>query len=301
MTSNAVQTTWDALPIEIQSMIIGSIMEPQELRRAWFTCRQVSLSFKIATEQYFRSQIVPKIKLAVWLSGFTGIRTNALRTDSELPCKSILTLSDFICYPQNGAEVEFREGLCGVGGSIPLVDDQAAVPFQQVEILMDRWLPYHTRRTFLWGESMRSYINRIAYGKPQGPSLHRCGLLFELPYMDHVSVDYEEMKVTMPYSPMISGLISQEIALREEINKFASEDLERICWCNNSSPSVERGLRIALRSDAVRLARFLACMVSAMEKVKERRVGGCGIRCVASDLEDMMVSWYQEWVRYVSS
>ncbi|KAI0110575.1 hypothetical protein F4776DRAFT_394512 [Hypoxylon sp. NC0597] len=303
MATNTIQSTWDTLPIEIQTMIIESIETPQDIRRAWFTCRQVSRSFKLATELYFRL-VVTETDVTTWVGGFSNIRVNGIPLRYYPPCQCVAYHLDFDSYSENGDEVNFGK-LETFDATSLFKTNRGTVPMSQVDVLMGRWIPYTVVQKFLWGEFMTHYLNRVPYGKPQGPSLVRSGVMFELPFMDHVSVDYEKTKVTIPFSPMISGLMAQEIAFVEELQLLTSEDLEKTRWRITSSPSVEQGLRIALRSKAVRLVRFEKYMSEAMENVKERSAGGRKIRCVVRDLSDIdgpngIGDWYDEWVSYIS-
>ncbi|KAI1414429.1 hypothetical protein F5Y13DRAFT_197434 [Hypoxylon sp. FL1857] len=303
MATSTIKTTWDTLPMEIKSMIIGSIMEPQDFRRAWFTCRQVSRSFKLATELHFRSHVLGETWIAVVVGGFSKFRVNGLPREYELPSRSFTYFAPFKCYSEDDAKVNFRGG--SFADNRLFSTDQGSVPYRQIEVLMGRWLPITIIEKFLWGEAFSHYFDRIPHDIDQGVSLSHSGIIFELPYINHVCVDYEKGDVSIPYSPLATCLMARELALGEEVKLLASEDLEKTRW-RASSPSIEKGLRIALNSEATRLIRFKTCIEAAIENVQWRRAVGRGIRCDTVGDGDIyeslgMDSWYNEWVRYISS
>ncbi|OTA68072.1 hypothetical protein K449DRAFT_400717 [Hypoxylon sp. EC38] len=303
MATNTIQSTWNTLPIEVQSMIIGSIETPQDIRRAWFTCRQVSRSFRLATEHYF-CFVVTGTEIVTWMGGIFDIRANGISLDYDPLCHRIAHLLSFDSYSEND-EANFGNH-DNYDNTSSFTTKRGTVPISQVDVLMGHcWMPYHIVRKFIWKDFMDRYLYGLPYNTPQGPSLVRSGVMFELPFMDHLRVDYEKPRITVPWPPMVSVLMAQEIAFAEELQMLASEDPEKTRWRTTSSPSIEQGLKIALRSKAVRRVRFEACMREAMRNVKQRSAGGRKIHCSVYDFNDLdgeygVGDWYDEWVTYIT-
>ncbi|KAI1372813.1 hypothetical protein F4677DRAFT_462760 [Hypoxylon crocopeplum] len=68
---------------------------------------------------------------------------------------------------------------------------------------------------------------------------------------------------------MVGFLMYQEIEIAEQVKLLAAEDLEKTKWRMDNS-SMEQGLRIALRSEIVRLVRFDSYLDKAVDNYNRR-------------------------------
>ncbi|KAI1103494.1 hypothetical protein F4804DRAFT_229068 [Jackrogersella minutella] len=281
--------TWNSLSLKIRSLIINSIMEHQDFRRAWFICRQVSRSFKEATEHAFTIRVMPNAKFSFYISGFDGLRTGDPVSRQYRYCRTLLMNLPFSRLTEDGTGAVFRKN-----GSQQIKHDET--PTSEVEIhIGDDWLPFHVMEPILWKDAINSYLHPGTAKISPAASIGRSGLKFELPHIEHVNDDCEEQTVTIPCSPLISILMAQEMELGEELKLVAMEDPENILA---SRPSVEQGTIIS------RFPRFEQSMITAVNELIRRQ--GDGSRQAweyfeygLEDKERVMSSWYDEWAKYV--
>lgn len=273
-----IHPTWDSLPLEIRSLIINSIIEHQDFRRAWFICRQVSRSFKRATEHAFTTQIVFNTKFSFWISGFDGFRTGDPVSRQYRYCRTLLMTLPFSGLTEDGTGAIFKEN-----GPHQIKKDEMPTSQVQVHIGND-WLPFHIMEPILWKNAIKSYLHPGTATISAATSIGRAGFKFELPYIEHVNADFDEQTVTIPCSPLISSLMAQEMALGEELKLVAMKDPE--------NPEI------------VCFARFEQSMITAVNELIRRR--GDESRQAweyfeygLEDKEGVMASWYDEWAKYV--
>ncbi|KAI2465245.1 hypothetical protein F4781DRAFT_438965 [Annulohypoxylon bovei var. microspora] len=305
MAMNASRPHWDSLPFEIRTLIINSIIAPQDLRRAWFTCRLVSRSFKTATEEAFKVRIVPDILMLVKISCSNGLRVVLPKMNLDYSC--LQTNIVFNRFSENGTHAILEHGY-GPGEKFPT--DEGLVPLDQVQIKIDKfWLPFYVLAPLMRNDIMKDYINRTMHNSCVKPSLYRSRLKFVIPYINHMSVDCEKNEVSVPYSPIVSWLLAKEMEIDAVLELEASKDLEKTHWHVTSRPSVEQGLRIALRSEVVRIERFETSMNAAVTAFrKKRQRPGIDLEWCRDcenfgfkleNLNSKDASWYDEWAGYV--
>ncbi|KAI2602198.1 hypothetical protein GGR54DRAFT_625325 [Hypoxylon sp. NC1633] len=307
MVAHGIRASWDALPCEIQTMIIEG-MEPQEFRRAWFTCRKVSHTFKSATENAFKTRVVCKTSL------FMGLVVNSIRS-SKPGLKDYDSGSHVVPYPlefsrfsERGTHASFRQTDDPGAGDSSFFIGSHSVPVRFLRFSVgDRHVPYSQLGKAKAREVLVPYLNRASdqISPPQGPYLIHSGAVFVLPYMDHVDVDFETVELSIPWQSVIGAIMTQEVAIVDELTRLASEDLEETQRHFATSPSAEQGLRINLGSEVVRYRRFKESFDRAVRTIRGR---SSRHRIVDHDWwiwgtkqmsEEEIEPWYKEWTSYI--
>ncbi|KAL7625876.1 hypothetical protein AAE478_005100 [Parahypoxylon ruwenzoriense] len=292
MPANTVMPKWDRLPLEIWAIVIGSITVPQDFRRCWFTCRQVSRAFRKATELAFQNRVVPHVSLSCCLIFQARMPVVRPRSEGFKAVDFVVEIMMFEKYSEGGSSVVLLDKPVhdylhpppeGWTPPITLLDNNEVVAMEK--LILEEWKVL-----------MNSYLSAGSRGR-NGPFLYYTGFSFDPPKSVQVSVNFETAEVTIPWKTLISSLMAQEMKLAEEVKLEASMDVEKSRWHTSSSPSVEQGLRIALSSKVVRVERFRTCLRAAAKNFNKKRPGAHN--SCQRFVEYGLKCWYNEWATYV--
>ncbi|KAI1802669.1 hypothetical protein F4811DRAFT_388251 [Daldinia bambusicola] len=247
----AVKAEWNTIPCELQAMIIDS-MAPQDFRKAWFTCRLVSRQFREVTELVFKTRIGKKLSFQVSMTGFNALRSTRSPFHIETHPR-LLEVVQLTKFSQDDSQAIFESKMTGRS----LVN---GIQVRDLELLCGTtYLPYVLIRKYLWRQAVNT--GGVWKGLRQ-PGLLHGDVLFGLPFMYKGSTRGSKQRVTMPWKPMMSVLMMQELEQGKEINKLARRDIEATRW--HTKPSIEQGIRIALSSGIVRFMRYKTCIQTAV-------------------------------------
>ncbi|KAI0844605.1 hypothetical protein F5Y00DRAFT_266433 [Daldinia vernicosa] len=279
------------LPLEVQAMILSS-MAPQHFRKAFFTCRLVCRRLKEATDLAFRNKFVPSVRFSIFLDEVTAIRKAGHRIDFE--DYSIEVTLDFTSFSEDKTQAIFSYG---PNSGVDTFDDTVSTSDAEVRIGPVRFWPLRPICKLLWQGTMERYQVRTTEEGYHKPRLHVAGMLFELPYMDDIKFDPEKVELRIPWVRFAACLFPRHDVFGRQLKLMACQDLEATRW-KTSNPSVEQGLRIALRSNVVRAERFYTCFEAAYWEYsrlfpQESTWYWSPFRIPSPS------AWYPEWAEYV--
>lgn len=282
-------------------------MEPPAFCSAWFTCRRVCRTFKVATEQAAKSQIRSKIKISADLDTLTTVRVNEPSSFDE-PSSSMFYRDEPV-----RTELQFLFGRFSEDGTRAIFQYndinecefwrtcQGDVQARYIEVLNNdgQFASLHTLCQDGWKALTSRYLDGLAGEFFKGPYIEASGLLHMLPYMDKVEVNYDKNELAIPWMPMVSILVARETKIEKELKLAASQDLERTTWTIPSSSSVEQGLRLALCSDIVRQQRFAHNMSFAQNRIDPHLGYERGRHTISLIYIYSTSSWYGLWLRQI--
>ncbi|KAI1646723.1 uncharacterized protein F4817DRAFT_339206 [Daldinia loculata] len=279
------------LPLDLQARIVTSLA-PQHFRKAFFTCRLVCRRLKEATDLAFRNKFVPSLHFAIFLDGITAVRKSgsqiAVHEDD-----SIETALYFTSFSEDNTQAIFSYlPDCDVDP----FDDTVSTGDVEVRFGPPRFWPLRPICELLWRGTMERYQAQTTDDGHTKPCLHLSGMYFQLPYMDDIKFDPEKLELRIPWVRLAACLFPRQNAFGEQLKLMARQDLEATRW-KISNPSVEQGLRIALRSNVARAERFETCFEAAYWEYSRQFPQESGWNW--SPYTDRNRDWYLEWAEYV--
>ncbi|KAI1660616.1 hypothetical protein F4813DRAFT_350450 [Daldinia decipiens] len=283
------------LPLELQAMIVIG-MAPQHFRKAFFTCRLVCRRLKEATDLAFRNKFVPSLQFAIFLDEVTVARKSG-RQIAVHEDASIRGDLDFTSFSEDNTQAILSYvPSCGVD----TLDDTVLSDDSEVRFRPLRFWPLRPIFGLLWRGTMERYQVRTTEDGYTKPCLRISGMLFHLPYIDDIKFDPEKVELRIPCVRLAACLFPRQNAFGEQLKLMACQDLEATRW-RISIPSVEQGLRIALRSNVVRVERFKTCFEAAYwEYSRQFREEPCQYWALPYTYENSdPLDWYLEWAEYV--
>ncbi|KAI1469645.1 uncharacterized protein F4812DRAFT_457045 [Daldinia caldariorum] len=288
----AARAEWNTLPCELQALIIDSLA-PQDFRKAWFTWRLVSRQFRDVTEQVFKTRIAMNLGFQVYVGGLNMIRSTcrSFYDAVHMHRLEVVRLAEFSLEDAQAAFENKMTDSSLIHGT----------PERDMEQLFgSEYLPFALFGKYLWQQKGDS---RPAWKGFYHPALLHNDVLFGLPFIYQGRTRGPRQTVTMPWKPMMSALMMQELELGEELSRLGRRDIEATRW--RAEPSMEQGMRIAMSSEVVRFMRYETCLRAAImslsirwERQSQDNRYFCRYEPIPNDARDKSWTdnWFDEWL-----